>query len=205
MNSGHAGQLANPMTFSPVHEHVFIGAGQRRNERRIWWVIGLAVNLLSARSLRDEHHHAIHGHDHDHAHGHDNNLQAAYLHVVADALTSALAIAALLLGSVFGWVWADPLMGVVDALVILRWSWSLIREVSLVLLDAQPAHDDKTARIRAQLEDDGVELIDLHIWQIAPGRYAVIVALGATEPQPPSYYKARPGHLEWLAHLSMEI
>ncbi|MGZ3129267.1 CDF family Co(II)/Ni(II) efflux transporter DmeF [Pseudomonas aeruginosa] len=272
------------MPFSPMHEHVFIGAGQRRNERRIWWVIGLtaatmlaeliggtvfgsmalvadgwhmsthagallisalayryarrhahdprfsfgtgklgdlagfasaialaivalliafesvqrllapvpihfsqamgvaiiglAVNLLSAWLLRDEHHHASHGHDHDHAHGHDNNLRAAYLHVVADALTSVLAIAALLLVSVFGWVWADPLMGVVGALVILRWSWSLIREVSLVLLDAQPAHDDKAARIRAQLEDDGVELFDLHIWQIAPGRYAAIVALG---------------------------
>lgn len=313
MDRGHAGRLANPMPFSPMHEHVFIGAGQRRNERRIWWVIGLtaatmlaeliggtvfgsmalvadgwhmsthagallisalayryarrhahdprfsfgtgklgdlagfasaialaivalliafesvqrllapvpihfsqamgvaiiglAVNLLSAWLLRNEDHHASHDHehDHDHAHGHDNNLRAAYLHVVADALTSVLAIAALLLGSVFGWVWADPLMGVVGALVILRWSWSLIREVSLVLLDAQPAHDDKAARIRAQLEDDGVELFDLHIWQIAPGRYAAIVALGATEPQPPSYYKARLGHMEWLAHLSVEV
>ena len=117
-------------------------------------IIGLAVNLLSAWLLRDEHHHASHGqdHDHDHAHGHDNKLRAAYLHVAAHALTSAPAIAALPLGGVFGWVWADPLMGVVDDLVILRRSWSLILEVSPALLDAQPAHDDKAARIRAHLE-----------------------------------------------------
>lgn len=171
-------------------------------------IIWLAVNLLSTWLLRDEHHHASHGHDHDHdhTHGHDNNLRTAYPHVVADPLTSAPAIAALLLGSMFGWVWADPLMGVVGALVILRRSWSLlIREVSLALLDAQPAHDDKAARIRTQLEDDGVELFDRRIRQITPCRHAAIVALGATEPRPSSYCKARLGHTEWLAHLSAEV
>lgn len=96
-------------------------------------------------------------------------------------------------------------MGVVGAQVILSQSWSLIREVSLALLDAQPAHDKKAARIRAQLEDDGVELCDLRIRQIAPGRYAAIVAPGATEPRPSSYRKARLGHMEWPARLSVEV
>lgn len=315
MNRSHSGRWAKPQPFSPMHEHVFIGAAYHCNERRIWWVIGLtaatmlaeliggsvygsmalladgwhmsthagallisalayryarrhahdarfsfgtgklgdlagfasaialaivalliafesvqrllspvtihssqamvvaiiglAVNLLSVWMLHDDHHHADHDHDHDHDHAHDhahdNNLRAAYLHVLADALTSLLAIAALLLGKVYGWIWADPLMGVVGALVILRWSWSLIREVSLVLLDAHPTHDDKVAQIRTRLEDDGVEVFDLHIWQIAPGKYASIVALGACRPQPPSYYKARLAHMGWLAHLSVEV
>lgn len=137
--------------------------------------------------------------------GMTTNLRAAYMHVVADALTSAPAIAALLLGGAFDWVWADPLMGVVGAPVILSRSWSLIREVSPALLDAQPAHDDKAARIREQLEDDGVELFDLRIRQIAPGRRAAIVAPGATEPRPSSYRKARLGHMEWPARLSAKV
>ena len=113
-------------------------------------VVGLAVNLASAWLLRDDHdhhghahhnhahaHHDHHGHaHHDHAHaGHDNNLRAAYLHVLADALTSVLAIAALALGSLFGWVWLDAVMGIVGALIIARWSWGLIRDAGGVLLD----------------------------------------------------------------------
>lgn len=96
-------------------------------------------------------------------------------------------------------------MGVVGALVILHRSWSLILEVSPALLDAQPAHDDKAAWIRAQLEDDGVELFDLRNRQIAPGRHATIVAPGATETQPPSYRKARLVHMEWPACLSAKV
>ena len=137
--------------------------------------------------------------------GMTTNLRAAYLHVVADALTSAPAIAALLLGGAFDWVWADPLMGVVGAPVILSRSWSLIREVIPAPLDAQPAQDDKAARIREQLEDDGVELFDLRIRQIAPGRRAAIVAPGATEPRPSSYSKARLVHMEWPARLWAKV
>ena len=114
--------------------------------------IGLAVNLLSAWLLRDDHahHHHHHGHDHAHGHGQDNNLRAAYLHVLADALTSILAIVALLLGRSYGWYWADPIMGVVGALVISRWSWGLIRDAGGVLLDTVPADAKLEGRIRAR-------------------------------------------------------
>ena len=111
-------------------------------------VVGLAVNLLSARLLWDDHHHDhhhhAHGHDDDHDHGHhhhhdhDHNLRAAYWHVLADALTSVLAIAGLLAAWAYGWTWLDPAIGVVGALVIAHWSWGLIRASGAVLLDAAP-------------------------------------------------------------------
>lgn len=100
-------------------------------------VIGLAVNLVCAWLLRDDHSHHGHHHDDHHGHGHDNNLRAAYLHVLADALTSVLAIFALLAGSIYGWLWLDPAMGIVGALVIAKWSWGLIRDAGGVLLDYQ--------------------------------------------------------------------
>ena len=180
-------------------------------------VIGLVVNLVSARLLHGGHGHHHHGHDHghdhhhadhDHAHGHyghDNNLRAAYLHVLADALTSVLAIAALLVGRSYGWLWADPAMGVVGALVIARWSWGLIRDAGGVLLDA-PAEGPQ---IRQEIEDilaaTGDTLKDLHVWQIGPGHFAAIVSVASATPQPAQHYKALLLPVHELSHVTVEV
>jgi cation diffusion facilitator family transporter len=139
-------------------------------------VLGLAVNLVCAWLLRDrdhghEHREEEQGHshgDHDHAHGHhrDHNLRAAYLHVLADALTSVFAIAALVTGKVLGWTWMDPAMGIVGALVIARWSAGLLKDTSAVLLDAEVTTARRDA-IRSAIEagrDDRVS--DLHVWRV---------------------------------------
>jgi cation diffusion facilitator family transporter len=166
------------------------------------------------------HHGHDHGHDHPHPHPHphtgdqrhahapharDNNLRAAYLHVLADALTSILAIVALLLGRAYGWLWADPLMGVVGAIVIARWSWVLIRESGGVLIDAVPQGPALAEDIRAALEQDGETISDLHVWQVGPGHHAAIVSLSSPHPKPPSDYKARLAHLEALSHVTVEV
>jgi cation diffusion facilitator family transporter len=190
-------------------------------------IAGLAVNLLSAWLLRGDHsHHHGHDHHHGHAHGHapeqhahdhsghpahanstagDNNLRAAYLHVIADALTSVLAIAALLIGSVYGWLWLDPAMGVVGALVIARWSWSLIRQTGGVLLDYVPDGEDLPEEIRGAIERDGDEITDLHIWQLGPGHHGAIVAIKSTEPQQPGFYRQRLAHIHDLSHVTIEV
>ncbi|HEV7249674.1 MAG TPA: CDF family Co(II)/Ni(II) efflux transporter DmeF [Shinella sp.] len=170
-------------------------------------VVGLAVNLVSAWLLRDDHAHHHHGDDHDHHHHHaqDNNLRAAYLHVLADALTSILAIVALLLGRSYGWLWADPLMGIVGALVIVRWSWSLIRETGGVLIDAAPEGAGLAEEIRATLERGEEHITDLHVWQVGPGHHAAIVALSSPHPKAPSDYKARLAHLGALSHVTVEV
>ena len=178
-------------------------------------VIGLVVNLVSARLLHggQGHHHHGHdrGHDHHHAdhdhgrHGHDNNLRAAYLHVLADALTSVLAIAALLVGRSYGWLWADPAMGVVGALVIARWSWGLIRDAGGVLLDA-PAEGPQ---VRQEIEDilaaTGDTLKDLHVWQVGPGHFAAIVSVASATPQPAQHYKALLLPVHELSHVTVEV
>lgn len=181
-------------------------------------VIGLVVNLVSARLLHGGHGHHHHGHDHghdhhhadghDHAHGHyghDNNLRAAYLHVLADALTSVLAIAALLVGRSYGWLWADPAMGVVGALVIARWSWGLIRDAGGVLLDA-PAEGPQ---VRQEIEDilaaTGDTLKDLHVWQVGPGHFAAIISVASATPQPAQHYKALLLPVHELSHVTVEV
>lgn len=186
-------------------------------------VIGLAVNLVCAYLLRDDHHHHghshghghAHPHDHDHAHPHgeegehegdkDHNLRAAYLHVMADALTSVLAIAALTLGSFYGWMWLDPTMGIVGGLVIARWSWGLIRATGGVLIDYLPADEDLPGEIREAVETEGVEITDLHVWQLGPGHHGAIVALRSAAPQPPAYYRAKLAHIHDLSHVTVEI
>lgn len=182
-------------------------------------VAGLVVNLACAWLLRDDHAHphhgAAHAHDaqhgeahashHGHAHDGDNNLRAAYLHVLADALTSILAIAALLLGTHYGWTWADPVMGVVGALVIARWSWGLIRDAGAVLLDAGQGGVATQRRIRAAMPAEDGQITDLHVWQVGPGRYAAIVALAVRGGGDPAHYKARLAHLPELAHLTVEV
>lgn len=176
-------------------------------------VIGLAVNLVSAGLLRDSHahhpgHDHHHHHDHDHDHGHrasDNNLRAAYLHVVADAFTSVLAIVALTFGSIFGWSFLDPVMGVVGALFIARWSWGLVRDAGGVLLDYVPADEDLPEEIRTAIETDADKIVDLHVWRLGPGHHGAIVSIATAQPRPVSEYRARLSHIHDLAHVTIEM
>ena len=181
-------------------------------------VLGLLVNLASAWFLHDstphsgghghDHppalaHHHHHAHGHGHAHGHDHNLQAVYLHVLAVALTSVLAIVALALGQQYGWAWLDPLMGLVGAAVIVRWAWGLLQTTGHVLLDAAPPALPEA--IRAALADAAVQLDDVHVWQVGPGQYAAIVALQADQPAPPARYKAQLAGVAGLVHVTVEV
>lgn len=175
---------------------------------------------------RDHDHGHGHGHDHDHGHAHshaspshahapaaahahpqrshDNNLRSAYVHVLADALTSVLAIAALLAGRSYGWLWADPAMGVVGALVIARWSWGLIRDSGTVLLDATPQSGKMRRDIEQALDAGDGEIADLHVWQVGPGHYAAIVSLVTRHPRDSAFYKAKLAHIAGLSHLTVE-
>jgi cation diffusion facilitator family transporter len=158
--------------------------------------VGLLVNLGSAWLLREDH-----AHHHD---GADNNLRAAYLHVLADAATSVLAIASLALAWSLDWQWIDPVVGVVGACVIASWSYGLIRDAGAVLLDVVP--DQGTASdIRRRLEIDGDRVSDLHLWQIGPGHRAAVVSIVTDRPQPPSVYKSRLSAVRGLSHVSVEV
>jgi cation diffusion facilitator family transporter len=171
-------------------------------------VIGLAVNLLSAFLLRDDHghdHHA-HGHSHsddDHIHS-DHNLRAAFVHVMADAAVSVLVIVGLLVGRFFGSLWIDPVMGLVATVVILSWSWTLIRSAGAVLLDVCP--DAKLAqKIRLRLEQGSDRVSDLHLWRLGPGHLATVVSLISHNPRPPETYKRRLSGLHGLSHVTVEV
>jgi cation diffusion facilitator family transporter len=173
-------------------------------------VVGLVVNLVSALLLRDHHDHADHGHEHhDHAdHGHehhDHNLRAAYLHVLADALTSLLAIIALVAGMFLGWVWLDAVMGIVGALVITRWSWGLLRDTSAILLDSDVSPATVEA-VQATIEADADNRVaDLHVWRVGPHHLAAIISVVTHYPQPPEHYKELLHDIPNLAHISVEV
>jgi cation diffusion facilitator family transporter len=163
--------------------------------------VGLVVNLLSAYLLSDGHSHSHAGHEH-----HDHNLRSAYLHVLADALTSVTAIVALLTGKFFGWVWMDPMMGIVGSLVIARWSYGLLRDTSGVLLDGSvPA--ESVASIREALESGsaGDMVSDLHVWPLGPGQLAVVASVVSDHPRSPSDYKALLADRRELKHLTVEV
>jgi cation diffusion facilitator family transporter len=169
--------------------------------------VGLLVNLLSAWMLGAGHDHDHHGHDHDedgHHHDHDYNLRAAFWHVMADALTSVLAIVALLAAWSYGWTWADPAIGIVGALVIAHWSWRLIRESGAVLLDAAPNRVLDSA-IRQRLEIGHDRIADLHVWRLGPGHHGAIVSLVSDTPQAVEAYKARLAGLRGLSHVTVEV
>ncbi len=171
-------------------------------------VIGLAVNIVSALLLMGGHDHGHgrdddhdHGHGHHHSHGHDNNLRSAYLHVLADALTSVLAIAALLAGRYLGWRWMDPAMGIVGAIVIGRWSWSLIRDTAAVLLDET---DGRIAEaVRREVAAMDVRLIDLHVWRVGPGAHAAIVEVEGRLPC--AAIRDRLEHIAGIGHLTVAV
>ncbi len=172
--------------------------------------IGLLVNVASAFLLKDHpHDHGhVHSHEHhqEHGHHHDVNLKAAYLHVVADALTSVLAIGALFGGKYLGWNWLDPVMGMVGGGVIAWWAYGLIRQTVTVLLDQEPEHSDLNEEIHKALEENpGTKITDLHIWQIGVNKFAAIIALVSDEPRSPEWYKKLLREHEELVHVTVEV
>lgn len=169
-------------------------------EAAIVAVLGLLVNIASAAMLGIGHDH--HGHSHGHDHAHDNNLRSAYFHVLADALTSVLAIVALLAGRYLGWAWLDAMVGILGAIVIARWSWGLLKDTSRVLLDR--AEPGLAETVRAQVEAPGdTRIVDLHVWRIGPAAHAAIVEVagGADEPA----IRERLSQVPAIAHLTVAL
>lgn len=196
-------------------ERLIVPQDIRFNQAIVVAVVGLVVNLFSAFLLRDHPHehgsgeHISNEGSHDVHHGHfhheDYNLRAAYLHVLADALTSILAIVALTAGKLVGWAWLDPTMGLVGAMVICHWAYLLIRDTSKVLLDSSAPYAVKHAIQQALEGQDGHKVTDLHLWHLGPTHLAAIVSLVATNPKAPEYYKSQLAHISLLSHVTIEV
>ena len=174
-------------------------------------VVGLLVNGVSVFILGVNHDHGHeHGHSHEHHghghhHHHDHNLKSAYLHVLADALTSLLAIFTLLIGKYFGAVWMDPVMGIVGAILVARWSLGLLKSTSGILLDEQ-ADEALLETVRSSIEKDAsCTVVDLHIWTVAPGIHSAIISVVTTTPRNASFYKERLPDSLSLKHISIEV
>jgi cation diffusion facilitator family transporter len=172
--------------------------------------VGLAVNIASAWLLSSGDHH--HGHRHSDAHGEqghgsagrDNNIRAAIIHVIADAAVSVLVIIGLLLARMFGWLWMDPLAGIIGACVIASWSYGLIRDTGAILLDRIP--DRRLANdLRQAIESDGTKLADLHLWRLGPGHLGAILSVYPTERRSSNYYRAKLARFSSISHLTIEI
>jgi cation diffusion facilitator family transporter len=172
--------------------------------------VGLAVNIASAWLLSSGDHH--HGHNHNDAHdeqghgaaGRDNNIRAAIIHVIADATVSVLVIIGLVLARAFGWLWMDPLAGIIGACVIASWSYGLIRDTGAILLDRIP--DSRLANdLRQTIESDGSTLADLHLWRLGPGHLGAIVSVCPKERRSSDYYRAKLARFSSLSHLTIEI
>nr|WP_298688822.1 CDF family Co(II)/Ni(II) efflux transporter DmeF [uncultured Dongia sp.] len=183
--------------------------------------LGLLVNIVAALLLQEDH---GHGHDHGHSHSHadhdhaahdhaahdhgdhhkDLNLKSAYVHMLADAATSVLAMAAIGCGWAFGWAFLDPVIGLVGAVVILRWAYLLMKSAGATLLDAQP-NIALTEAIRAEIEALGDHVTDLHVWRVGPGHLAGIVSIATTESRDVDFYRAALTGVAKLSHLTIEV
>ncbi len=166
-------------------------------------ILGLIVNLVCAVILQGKHHY--HDESEQTHHHHDHNIKAAYYHVLADALTSLLAIIALFAGKFFGWNWLDPLMGIAGALVITHWAYGLQKETSLILLDSSIEENKKSA-IKEKIESDSDNRIsDFHLWKVGPDDYAAIISLVTHYPKPTEHYKKLIKNTSKLSHITIEI
>jgi cation diffusion facilitator family transporter len=182
--------------FSPERIHF--------NEAMLVAVLGLVVNIASAFLLRDHH-----GHDQNGGcqapHHHDHNLKAAYLHVLADALTSVLAIIALFCGKYLGWNWLDPLIGIVGAVIITRWALGLLRETGFILLDGS-IDEGYLGAIRAKVEGTlDNQIADMHVWKVGPADYAAILSIVTHHPQKMDYYRELLRDFKEISHLTIEL
>ena len=202
------GGFASAVALIMVSLMILIESGQRLvvpqaihfNEALVVAVLGLVVNIISAFLLRGHH-----DHDHDGRHHQDHNLKAAYLHVLADALTSILAIAALVLGKYFGWSWLDPVIGIVGAAVIGHWAYGLLRETGFVLLDGS-IEAEELAAIREKIEEkEGNRVTDLHVWRVGPADYAAIISIVTDHQQKKDYYKGLLADFKEITHLTIEL
>jgi cation diffusion facilitator family transporter len=164
--------------------------------------LGLGVNLLSAWLLRDEHDH--HDHVHNHQPTRDLNLRAAYVHVLADAAVSILAVVGLVIARGLGWLWIDAVMGIIGAAVISNWALGLMRAAGAVLLDIRP-NVELVRSVRECLEQGADRVADLHVWQVGPGHNAVIATIVSHKPQTPSVYKERLSNFPGLSHVTIEV
>jgi cation diffusion facilitator family transporter len=188
-------------------------------------VLGLLVNLASVRLLGDGHH----GHDHGHSHSHDHHshddesrnidtpsgltgathrdhdIRSAYAHVMENAAVSVLAIIGLILAHTFGWIWMDPLAGIIGALVIANWSYGLVRDTGSVLLDMSP-DQRMTENVRQVIEDAGDQVLDLHVWRVGPGHMSAVVSVATSESRRDSrFYHAALRRFKDLSHLTVEV
>lgn len=178
--------------------------------------VGLLVNIASAWLLSGDHHGHSHGHTHDEHSGHDHgdehaaasrdhNMRAAYVHVIADAAVSVLAIIGLVLAKTFGWLWMDPLAGIVGALVIANWSYGLIRDTGGILVDINT--DQRMAnKVKAAIEAEGDKLLDLHVWRLGPGHLGAVVSVATNEPQRGAeFYHLVLQRFKGLSHITVEV
>lgn len=179
----------------------------RFNEAIAVAALGLLVNIVCAILLQDhEHGHDEHEHEgHGHPHHHDHNLKAAYVHVLADALTSVLAIAALLCGKWVGWNWLDPLMGLAGGALITRWAISLLRETGPILLDSCTDVAERAAIIQRIEAEADTQVADLHLWKVGADDYAAIISLVTHSPQTVEHYKALLRDVHGLSHVTVEV
>ncbi|HEX5231959.1 MAG TPA: CDF family Co(II)/Ni(II) efflux transporter DmeF [Bradyrhizobium sp.] len=185
-------------------------------------VLGLVVNVVSAWLLSGGHDHS-HGHhhshdvgeethhieDHDHPHGHgahhrDNNMRAAVIHVMADAAVSVLVIVGLLLARTFGWLWMDPVAGLIGAMVIANWSVGLLRDTGGILLDRTP-DPHMAERVRQMIESEGDQVVDLHLWRLGPGHLGAIVSVATTGRREAAHYRQRLATFTDLSHVTVEV
>lgn len=154
-----------------------------------------------------EHDYAVKFEEHEHAHEsahRDNNMRAAVIHVIADAAVSVLVIVGLVLASAFGWLWMDPLAGMIGACVIASWSYGLIRDTGAILLDMNPDRQ-MASKLRQAIECEGDRLADLHLWRLGPGYLGAIVSVITAHARGPEYYRARLARFRSLAHLTVEV
>ncbi|WP_394200093.1 cation diffusion facilitator family transporter [Shewanella waksmanii] len=150
------------------------------------------------------HHNHDHNHNHGHSHSHDHNLRAAYMHVLADALTSLLAISALIVGKFLGWTWLDPIMGIVGAIVITKWAIGLMRQTSPILLD-ESMPEKLRQSIAQALEQQGCQVVDLHVWKVTASHYSAAIAVVAEQPQSADFYKQKLQKFANISHLTVEV
>jgi cation diffusion facilitator family transporter len=194
------------MAGESVHR-IFVPMAIHFNEAIGIACLALTVNLVCALLLKENHYrsHDHPGGNHHHAHSHDLNLRAAYLHVLADAFTTCLAIVALTSGKFFGWTWLDPVVGLIGSGVVFSWAYGLLRDTSGILLDRTPSSSDLPEEIRRAIEVDGDSIVtDLHVWQVGTGKFAAIVSIVAHEPKSYETYRALLREHEELVHVTIE-
>lgn len=204
--------VAALMAFQSI-ERLFTPSPIHYDQAIVIAIVGLAVNLICAWWLRDQHDHG-HGHDHDHgntgeishSHHHDLNLRSAYLHVITDAATSVLAIIALVGGKLWGAAWLDPVMGIVGAVLVTIWARGLLRDSSRILLDAE-MDAPVVAEVREVIEQGEVpaRITDLHVWRVARGKYACVVSLVTSMRADPDHFRKALAVHEELVHVTVEI